>query len=85
MIRPYSRDLIDEHKPIIESNTNDNTNNNKTNVNNSNSNNNSSSDNNNNSNDSNNNSNDNNRAEWKFQLIKNNFSVKDFEYTHTIY
>ena len=57
MIRPYLRDLIDEHKRIMELNNN--------NINNGN----------------------NNRAEWKIQLmIKKNFiSVKDFEYSGTIY
>ena len=36
MIRPYLRDLIDEHKPIAESNTNNNTNDNNSNNNNNN-------------------------------------------------
>ena len=76
MIRPYVRDLIDEHKPITESNANNDNSNNNNNNNNNNSNN----------NNSNNNSNSNNRAEWKIQLIINNFiSVKDFEDTRTIY
>ena len=73
VISPYLRDLIDEHKPIMEvNNNNNNNNNNNSNSNNSN---------------NNNNNNSNNRAEWKVQLIiKNNFiSVKDFEDTHTIY
>ena len=55
MIRQYLRDLIDEHKPIMELN----------NINNININNN----NNNNNNSINNNNNNNNRAEWKIQLI----------------
>ena len=73
MIRPYLRDLIDEHKPIMELNNNNNNNNN----------------NNKNNNKSNNNNcnNGNNRVEWKIELIiKNNFvSVKDFEDTCAIY
>ena len=58
MIRPYLRDLIDEHKRIMGLNNNNNINNGN-----------------------------NNRAEWKIQLmIKKNFiSVKDFEYSGTIY
>ena len=65
MIRPYLRDLIHEHTPIMELNNNNNNNYNNNNYNN----------NNNNSSNSNNN---NNRAKWKIQLIiKNNFmSVK---------
>ena len=84
MIRPYLRDLIDEHEPITESNNNDNNNNNDKN--NNSSNNNSNNSNNTNSN-NNSNSNSNIRAEWKIQLIiKNNFIfVKDFEDTCTIY
>ena len=88
MIRPYVRDLIDEHKPITESNANNDNSNNNNNNNNNNSNNNNNNNNNNNSNNnnSNNKSNSNNRAEWKIQLIINNFiSVKDFEDTRTIY
>ena len=83
MISPYLRDLIDEHKPIMElNNNNDNNNNKNNNNNNSNSNN---SDHNNKNNNNINNSN--NRAELKIQLIiKNSFiSNKDFEDTHTIY
>ena len=81
MIRPYLRNLINDHKPIIElnnsNNTNTNNNNNNTNTN------------------TNNNTNANtnttttniDRAERKIRLIiKNNFrSVKDFEDTQTIY
>ena len=40
MIRPYLRDLIDKHKPIMELNNNNNSNNNDNNSNNNNSNNN---------------------------------------------
>ena len=54
VIRPYLRDLVDEHKPIVELN-----NNNNNNINN----------NNNNTSNNNNNNNDNNRAEWKIQLV----------------
>ena len=84
VIRPYLRDLIDEHEPITESNNNDNNNNNDKN--NNSSNNNSNNSNNTNSN-NNSNSNSNIRAEWKIQLIiKNNFIfVKDFEDTQTIF
>ena len=55
VIRPYLRDLIDEHKPIMElNNNNDNNNSNNT-------------DNSNNNNNNNSNSNiSNNIAEWKF-------------------
>ena len=73
VIRPYLRDLINEHKPTVElNNNNHNTNNNNNNTNNSN-------------NSSNNNTN--NRAEWKILLVmQNNFiSDKDFEDTRTIY
>ena len=74
VIRPYLRDLINGHKPIMELNNN--------NSNNGNSNSNSNS-----SNSNSNNSNNSNRAEWKIQLIiKNNFiSLKDFQDTRTIY
>ena len=85
VIRPYLRNLIDEHKPMMElNNYSNNSNNNNSNSNNSNNNSNSNSSSNNNNNDENNN---NNRAEQKIQLIiKNNFiSVKDFEDTRTIY
>ena len=78
MIRPYLRDLINEHKPTVElnnTNSNNNTNNSNNNTNNSN----------NNTNNSNNEEND--RAEWKIQLVmQNNFiSDKNFEDTRTIY
>ena len=59
MIRPYSRNLINDHKPTVKLNNNNN--NNSSNDNNSNNNN-------SNSNNNNNNSNNNNRAEWKIQL-----------------
>ena len=75
VISPYLRDLIDEHKPIMELNNNNNNNN-------------SNSSNSNNNNKNNNNiNNSNNRVEWKIQLIiKSDFiSNKDFEDTHTIY
>ena len=98
MIRPYLRDLIDEHKPITESNTtinnntndnnsNNNNNNNNNNINDNTNNNNTDNNNTNNSNSNSNNNSNNNRAEWKIQLIiKNNFvSVKNFEDTCTIY
>ena len=73
MIRPYLRDLIDEHKLITELNNNNSNNSSKNNKNS--------------TNNSNDNNNNNNRAEWEIQLIiKNNFiSVKDFEDTRTIY
>ena len=72
MIRPYSRNLINDHKPTVKLNNNNN-NNNSSNDNNSNNNNsNSSNDNNSNNNNSNSNNNNNNsnnnRAEWKIQL-----------------
>ena len=61
---------------MIELNKNNNTNNNNNNTN-------TTTNNNNNTNNINTNS---NRAEWKIQLMKNNFiSVKDFEDTRTIY
>ena len=71
VIRPYLRDLINEHKPTVElNNTNSNNNTNNSN---------------NNTNNSNNEEND--RAEWKIQLVmQNNFiSDKNFEDTRTIY
>ena len=82
MIRPYLRDLINEHRPIMELNNNTNNSNNNTTNNNCNSNTNNS---NNNTNNSNNEEND--RAEWKNQLVmQNNFiSDKDFEDTRTTY
>ena len=87
MIRPYLRDLINEHKPTVElNNNNHNTTNNNNNTNNIN---NTTTNNNNNTNNSNNSSNNNtnNRAEWKIQLVmQNNFiSDKTFEDTRTIY
>ena len=90
MIRPYLRDLIDEHKPMMElNNNNNNNNNNNCNKNNNNSNNNNNNNNSNNKNNSNNNNNNNNnnRAKSKIQLIiKNTFiSVKDFGDTCTVY
>ena len=55
MIRPYLRDLIDEHKPIMELNNNNNNNDdNDSNINN---------------NNNINKNNNNNRAEWKIQSI----------------
>ena len=59
MIRPYLRDLINEHMPTMELNNN-----------NSNSNNNSK-----NSNNNNNNNNDTDRAEWKIQLAMQNSCI----------
>ena len=77
VIRPYLRNLINNHKLIMELNNNNNNNNKNDNDNNK--------DNNNNNNDNNNDNNNNNnyRTEWKIQLImKNNFiSVKNFEDT----
>ena len=59
VIWPYLRNLINNHKPIMELNNNNNSNNNN---------------NNNNNDNDNNNNNNNDRAEWKIQLImKNNF------------
>ena len=77
MIKPYLRDLINEHKPTVElnnTNSNNNINNSNNNTNNSN----------NNTNNSNNEEND--RAEWKIQLVmQNNFiSDKNFEDTPII-
>ena len=73
VIRPNSRDLINEHKPTVELNNNNNNKNNSNNSNNSNSNNNCNS--------------NSNRAEWKIQLTMQNscISTKSFEDTHTIY
>ena len=90
MIRPYLRDLIDEHKPMMElnnNNNNNNTNNNNSNKNNNNNSNNNNNNSSNNKNNSNNNNNNNNRAKSKIQLIiKNTFiSVKDFGDTCTVY
>ena len=71
MIRPYLRDLINEHKPTVELN-NTNSNNNTNNSNN---------------NTTNSNNEENDRAEWKIQLVvQNNFiSDKNFEDTCTLY
>ena len=70
MIRPYLRDLIDEHKPIMELNDNNNNNNNK---------------NNNKSNNNSNNGNNRVEWKIEL-IIKNNFvSVKDFEDICAIY
>ena len=71
MIRPYFRDLINEHKPTAELNDDDDDDNNNNN-------------NNNNSNISNSNSNkndNNNRAEWKIQptMHISCISTKSFE------
>ena len=76
MIRPYLRDLINEHIPIMElnnNNSNDNINNNN-------------SHNNKNSNNKNNN-NDTDRSEWKIQLTMQNscISARSFEETCIIY
>ena len=60
VIWPYLRNLINNHKPIMELNNNNSNNNN----------------NNNNNDNDNNNNNNNDRAEWKIQLImKNNFNI----------
>ena len=84
VIRPYLRDLINEHKPMMESNTTNNSNNNNTD---NNANTTTTNNNNNTNNNTNDNSSNNNRAERKIKLIiKNDFiSVKDFEDTRTIY
>ena len=72
MIRPYLRDLINNHKTSMESNNNNNNDNNK---------------NNNNNNNDNSNNNNTDRAECKVQLVmQNNFlSVKSFEDTRSRY
>ena len=78
MIRPYLKDLIDEHKPTVELNNNNDNNDNNNNDSNSNSN----------SNTDNSNSNSNShRVEWKIQLTMQNscISTKSFEETRTIY
>ena len=59
MIRPYLRDLINEHMPTMELNINNNSNSNNNSKN---------SNSNNNSKNSNNNNNDIDPAEWKIQL-----------------
>ena len=72
MIRPYLKDLINEHKPTVELNNTNNSNNNTKN----------------NDNDTNNSNNEeSDKAELKIQLVmQNNFiSDKDFEDTCTIY
>ena len=62
MIKPYLRDLINEHRPIMELNNNsNNSNNHNHNINNNN--------NNNSSNSNNGNNEENGRAEWKIQLV----------------
>ena len=65
--------MINEHKPTVELNNNNNKKNNSNNSNNSNSNNNCNS--------------NSNRAEWKIQLTMQNscISTKSFEETRTIY
>ena len=81
MIRPYLRDLINEHISTMELNNNDDNNNNSNNNN----------DNNNNDNNNNNNNNNNNdktdRADWKIQLTMQNscISTKRFDETRTMY
>ena len=72
MIRPYLRDLINEHMPTMELNNNNSNNNN--------------SHNNKNSNNKNNN-NDTDRSEWKIQLTMQNscISARSFEETCIIY
>ena len=72
MIRPYLRDLINDHKPTAKLNNSNNSNNNTNNSNN---------------NSNNNTTTNNNKAEWKIQLVmQNNFiSDKKFEDTRTIY
>ena len=77
MIRPYLRDLINEHMPTMELNNDKNNNiNNNNNCNN-------------NSKNSNNNNNNNNtdRAEQKIQLTMQNscISARSFEETRTIF
>ena len=77
MIKPYLRDLINEHKPTVELN---NTNNSNNNANNSNNNTNNS---NNKTNTSNNKEND--RTEWKIQLVMQNNCISDKDFIRTIY
>ena len=81
MIRPYLRDLINEHRSIMELNNSSNNSNNNCN------NNSNSKNSNNNSNSNNSNNEENGRPEWKIQsVMQSNFiSDKDFEDTHTIY
>ena len=74
MIRPYLRDLINDHRSTVE-------------LNNKNNNDNSNSSNSNNNNNNSNNNNNNNRAEWKIQPTMQNSCVsnKSFEETCKIY
>ena len=83
MIRPYLRDLIDEHKPTVELNNNNNNNNIISNNSNNNKDNNSNSNNNSNGNSNSNN----NRAEWEIQLTMQNscISTKNLEDPCTIH
>ena len=73
MIRPYLRDLINDHKPAEESNNEDSNNNNNNNSNN--------------KNNSNNNNEESDRAEWEIQPRMQNscISTKYFEEIRTIY
>ena len=75
MIRPYLRDLINDHKPTEESNNEDNNNNNNSN------------NKSNNNNNNNNNNEESDRAEWEIQPRMQNscISTKCFEETRTIY
>ena len=72
MIRPYLRDLINEHIPTMELNNNNGNNNNSKNSNN---------------NNNDNNNNDTDREEWKIQLTMKNscISTKGFEDKRDIY
>ena len=72
MIRPYLRDLINEHIPTMELNNNNGNNNNSKNSNN---------------NNNDNNNNDTDREEWKIQLTMKNscISTKSFEDKRDIY
>ena len=82
VIRPYLRDLVNEHKPTVElNNKNNNNNNNNSNINTNNTNN------TNTTTTTTNNNNNNNRAGWKIQLTMQNscISTKSFEETRTIY
>ena len=78
MIRPYLRDLINEHIQTMKINNNNNNNNNNS----------KNSDNNTNYNNNNNNNNINNNtdcAKWKIQLtMQNSISTRSFEETRTI-
>ena len=78
MIRPYLRDLINEHIPTMELNNNNNSNNNS---------NDDSENSNNNNNNNNNKNNDTDRAEWKIQQTMENscISTRSFEDKRTIY